>query len=238
MPMLRSSERALTLTEVLVATALAVIVVVGISITDVTRVRIENDLRSRAVPRIAQIAPALAITHIAKQMAQADRVVILDSGIPGGLGRMRIRRVVCPEPIAPACFTSPAAFHWDEYRRKGTNLEYVPEVTNVGCGAVSVLGGNVVSLTFQFVDGQASFPTPPCEPFGAGIPEDNNIVGYTLTWREAPRQHQFVGETTGRLIPCSNLGATLNVLTKAGDSGLGLAAAGVSDPPPASVCSP
>lgn len=224
-------ERGVTLTEILVAMALAVIVVAGVSITDATRGRIEQDIRGKAGPRIAQIAPAMAIQRLAKQMAQADRIKILDSGIPGGQGRMRIRRVACGEPVGSACFSDSSKFHWDEYRLNGSTLESFTDVTNGGCGAATVLAGNIVSVTFQFVDGQGAFPNPPCEPFGAGVPQDNNVVGYTLTWSEGSLQHQFVGETTSRLIPCSNLSATFDVPTQTGDSGVGLAAAGVSVPP-------
>lgn len=235
-----TAERGVTLTEVLVATALAVIVVVGVFITDATRGRIEQDIRSTVGPRIAQVKPALALQHIAERIAQADRIVILNSGIPGGQGKMRIRRVTCPEPVQPTCFSGPPPnpnFRWDEYRLNGSNLEYFTNITDAGCGTPEVLAGNIASVTFQFVDGQASFPNPPCEPFGAGVPQDNNVVRYTLTWSEGPLQHQFVGETTSRLISCSNpnLSATFDAPTQTGDSGVGLADAGASDPP-AIVC--
>ena len=222
-------ERGVTLTEVLVATALAVVVVVGVFITDATRGRIEQDIRSKAGPRIDQIKPALAIQHIAKRIAKADRIRILNSGIPGGQGKMRIRGVDCPtEPPLPACFADGNNFLWEEYRLNGTDLE-VLDVTVTGCTPTpdSPLAQNVVSVTFQFVDGQAAFPNAPCEPFGPGVPQDNNVVGYTLTWSEGPLQHQFVGETTSRLIPCSDVGADFAL----GDSGLGLADAGVGDLP-------
>ena len=213
------------MTEIFVAMALVVIVVVGFSVTDAGRVRMEQSLRDRSGPRTAQVKPALAMQRIAEQVAQADRIVILNSGTPG---KMRLRQVTCPDPIQPTCFTNGTNFAWEEYRLNGTNnnVEVLP-VTGVGCGSPTVLAENVSSLTFEFVDVSAcTFP---------GAPQDNNVVGYTLTWSEGPLQHQFVGETTSRLIPCSDLGATFNVPTQTGDSGLGLAATGVSDPP-AVVC--
>jgi hypothetical protein len=75
------------------------------------------------------------------------------------------------------------------------------------------------------------------EPFTTGPldpnPRDNNVVEYALTWTDGTLTHTFVGEMTGRLIPYSDLGAILDATI--GDSGTGLAAAGVSDPP-AVVC--
>ncbi len=218
-------EWGVTLTEILVAMTLVVIVVVGFSITDAGRVRMEKNLRDRAIPRIAQVKAALAVNQIAKQVTQADRIIILNSSTPG---KMRLRQVTCPEPIQPTCFTSGANFAWKEYRLNGTNnnVEVLP-VTGVGCGSPTVLAESVSSLTFEFVDVSAcAFPS---------APQDNNVVGYTLTWSEGPLQHQFVGEATSRLVACSNLSATFDVPTQTGDSGLGLAATGVSDPP-AVVC--
>ena len=223
------TQRGVTLTEVLVATTIAVIVVVGFTLTDLGRSRIEQDLRKRAGPRIAQIKPTLALQHLAQRLEQADRLIIVNSGTPGGFGILRVRRagVGCPEPIQPTCYTTAAGFVWEEYRRNGTNLEFV-EIPGGVCAAPTVLSDNVTSLTFRFAD------ESPCQPFGVSGPQDNNTLAYVLTWNDGTQQQEFVGQMTSRLISCSTLPSTsFDPGTGTGDSGIGLAPVGVSDPPAA-----
>ncbi|MBI2495740.1 MAG: hypothetical protein HYW10_04150 [Candidatus Omnitrophica bacterium] len=224
----------MTLTEVLVATALAALVVIGLGTMDASRSRMQEDLRSRAGAMVAQTLPALSLVEVAKSLERADRIVILDSGIDGvnpnaaagtGDGKHKVRYVQCPtSPPDPTCFGDADNYRWEELRLRSGNLERLSN----GCGTTEILADQIASLTFRYKD-EAATPPPGGEPFDPPDLSDNNAIEYAVTWSEGSRTHTFRGEAIGRAIPYSDVNATLNA--SIGDSGLGLAPAGISPPP-------
>ncbi|MBI3010978.1 MAG: hypothetical protein HYY58_00595 [Candidatus Omnitrophica bacterium] len=207
----------MTLTEVLVATALAALVVIGLGTMDASRGRIQEDLRSRAGAMVAQTLPALSLVELAKSLERADRIVILSPG------DIQVRYVYqCPtNPPNPACFDDANNYRWEELRLRNGNLE---RLLSTACGTPEVLADQITSLTFQYKHEAAS--PPGGDPFAPDL-SDNNAIEYVVTWSDGPRTHEFRGEVTSRAIPYSDVNASN------GDSGSGLAPAGVSDPPPA-----
>lgn len=233
-------ERGVTLTEVLIASALTVIVVMGINSLDITRFRIEQDLRQRTgAGSISQREAALAVLHLSKALEQADRANILNTGIPGqapfagppGRGNLQVRIPTCPTaPADPTCFDAAANFRWDQYRfDPATQTLRFYSNTASGCTSVKTLASQIESLTIRYMD---RAPAPPGgDPFGVD-PSDNNMVQVTLRWNDgaaiSPRTHEFQSEVAVRGMAYSDVNAEA---AGAGDSGSGLAPLGVSSPP-------
>lgn len=232
----RQTCRGLTLTEVLIASALAVVVIMGIGSVDVARLRMEEELKARSGLTTGQGQVALATIQFTKDIATADRLYIMDSGIagvdPGGTvdqGKLRIRYSDCS---TPACFDNAASYRWDEYRVQAGKLEKLSDV-HVNCSNVRVLASEVGSLTFRFRD---EGPPPPGggEPFTG--PEDNNALEFSIRWQGTDsRTHEFHSLAETRAISYSNVEDT-DLTGTAGDSGSGVDVPPRDSPPPLIVC--
>ena len=145
-----------TLIEILVASAVALVVALGIGTMDVGRLRMENEVRSRTGVTSEQEKVALAALSLSKALERADRINIRNTGINGNLpfnappnrGDIQIRTfepdTECPAigagcPIVctnctgplppPCCFDIPGNYRWDEYKRLGP--PGAPAVANV-----------------------------------------------------------------------------------------------------------
>lgn len=254
--MIRSpdNQQGVTLTELMVASAIAVVVVLGLGSIDSTRIRMTEEVR-----RSSNIAPpersraAIAALRLAQDLERADRVRILNTGIPGcstcgpftgppGRGSIQIRipemnadNAPCtgcvpvgpnPPPPPPCCLQIPANYRWVQHKRvQGPSADPLDELryyaTPPGCGSSEVRAGQITSLTFQFID-----QAPPPPGGDACGPQDENLLGYELTWDDgAGRTQTFRGAVAIRAGAYTNLNATCS------DSGAGLVQAGVSDPP-------
>ena len=213
----------MTLTEVLVASTVAVVVIIAITRFDVNRMRLEKELRERSGLFSEQHRLILAINQITIAIQQADRVTVL--GILGH-NTLQVRIPVgCSgaTPPDPSCFDNAADYQWDQYGVTTGELRWYQNI-GTGCNTPTVLAKEIALFGVSFTD-QAS-PPPGGDPPG----QDNNLLWYTLRWDNGltgseQRAQEFQGHITSRAISYSNLNGT------ATDSGSGLAPPGTGNPP-------
>jgi len=244
----RPGRRGVTLMEVVVASTLAVLVVIGIGQVDTARVGIEQQIRQRAATLFnlgSHEEAALVVLHFTKHLEAADRIYLINTGQPGvrpfsgspGAANVQLRIPQCPTPPAdPACFDTAANYRWDQYVLIGDELRFY-ENTVAGCSTMRVLARQITSFTVSFPD---TAPAPPAgEPFPpppTPNPADNNILAFTLTWNDGaspPLTHEFRSTVAARGVAYSdvNAGCGPNPSDPC-DSGTGVDPTGVAGPPP------
>ena len=164
----------------------------------------------------------------------------------------------CPAPscttpgAAPAacCFLIGANFRWVEYRHVDTpDSGSAPDAirffdnTASGCGNTRLLtgSGRISALTFRYRD--TADPPPGGDPDPAqfvSAPADTNALQYSMQWDSpgplfggggllSPNSRTYTGTVTSRLISYSDVKAGAD---GPGDSGQGLAGAGLTKPAP------
>ena len=218
------NRRGLTLTEVLVAATLGVVVIMGIGLVDVGRFRMGEDLRQRTGISAGQGDVALAAMHLTKNLERADRINL--TAASGIQIRVPSLQGACAVGIpASACFDDPNNFRWDQYRLTAGQVRYYSD-TGAGCGTLRVLTTQVTAMTFAYVNDYAGAP-----PGGEPPVQDNNAVSYSLTWDNGlagpqNRTQIFSGQAVARAVPYSNVNAAAP-----GDSGSGLSTGGLPNPP-------
>jgi hypothetical protein len=180
-----------TLTEILLSTAISVVVLFSIMAIDISRVSIQEDARDNAgIAFMSQTEAALVAREIKHGIETADRVQLIN----GGNG-IQIRRMVltgaCAPPAYPAasCFDDPANFQWTQYSvdAGGDIVRFVD--TGAGCPAAQVLvrnDNNAVGLSFV------------SDPDGSGL---DNVIRYTIQWThpDTGQQMNFTGDAVIRV---------------------------------------
>ncbi|MBI4343531.1 MAG: prepilin-type N-terminal cleavage/methylation domain-containing protein [Candidatus Omnitrophica bacterium] len=243
------APRGVTLAEVLIASALGALVLAGIATMGSNRVRMQADFaRHSPILATGYLDTALALQHLQKSLAAADRVNILnaDLSVQVRIPEMRANKpptcTSCTGPApAPCCLDDARNFRWVQYELQDTaaDSDTVPELwffddtaSASGCPKPKQLSPRVTSLRIDYMD-RADLPAlGGVEPFPGG--EDNNILKYTMTWTgTAPGggtalTHDFRGETALRAAVYSAVNAAGNGPL---DSGSGLAEPSVSPPP-------
>ncbi len=230
------SERGITLTEILLAAGIALVIIAGIIVTDITRFRIEQEVNKRAgTTAPGEQQAALATIHFANELAPADRVVLVSSS------SLLVRRPhmstdPCKNPVAPppTCLDNPANYQWDQYVLDVPNktLKFYSHLKRNGCSVREDMAIQIEQVTFDYVD--ASQPPPGGEPFAAPSLKDNNLLSYLIRWNDGKspaRTHDFQGTVAIRAAPYSDVNAGTTILGE--DSGTGLAPTAVSSPPAA-----
>jgi len=169
-------EDGMTLTEVLVATALAMVVLFGILTADVARFRMGEDIRQRSSVTSAERGrAAFAIIHLTKHLERADR---LDLGATTpGLYQFRWP-AGCTQATLPGCLDVAANYDWDQYRLTGSQLEFNTNRGTGGCGAWTALSRQIAGFTVQYSD------EAPAPPGGDPVNQDNNMVRFTIQWND------------------------------------------------------
>jgi hypothetical protein len=227
----------MTLTEVLIASSLAVMVVVGLVNFDTTSFRIQQELRDRA--RLGSTEPlvGLAGRHIARALQQADQLFIRNTGLSDGQGDLQVRLPTMTRDTPPSCtgcigagavppaccFNDPANYRWDEYRLVGDELRFYAD-TAPSCDRMTVLARGVsgVAFTYRHEAQDPPGPPPPVDPDSPTA--DNNVLEYALTWDNGERDdeqrtREFRSEVISRAIPYSHVNA-----------GTGRSGSGLDDP--------
>ena len=202
-----NTKRGFTLMEIIIASMLAGVVILGIGSIDVTRVRMEEEIRRRSAwASPSQLEAALAALHITKHLEHADRLNLV------GPNSVQIRMPIDTN------FDVATNYVWEQYRRNGSNELQFYSDTGAGCGNVRRLARDITLLTFQYED------RAPSPPGNAPLPldQDNNVLSYALTWDDGTRSQVFSGEITIRA------GAYTDVST-----GLSSPELGDINPPPA-----
>ncbi len=224
------AARGLTLTEILIATSIAFVVVIGFAQMDVSQMRIREQLRAQGVLQVEQVRAGLAALRLAKDIEKADRVVIRTGG-PSGDIHLRFFEpdtnagpCVCAGAAVPpaCCFDIVGNYQWDEYKRVGADFIFYSD-TSGGCGTNRILASQITSFTAAFSD---EAPAPPGgDPWNPNQ-DDNNTVIYAIRWDDGTTNQTFSGQSTSRAISYSDVGAAPN------DSGQGLSPAGPGFDPP------
>ena len=176
--------RGMTLMELVVASALAAVLIWGITAVDIGRVRMHEEVLRSAGPSTdpAWTSASLTIIHIARHLENADRVNLVGSDnvqfrIPIGL-----------------TFDAVNDYRWDQYRYDSARrvLRFYSD-TRSGCGSAMDLAGDIGSVQFQ----PADEATPP--PGGEPPRNDSNVLAYEVGWDDgAGRSQIFRSEVTLR----------------------------------------
>jgi len=178
--LMRRARQGLTLIELLVASALAATVAIGIATMEGSRSQMQEEVIERSGVASDQGQVALATVKMAERIERTDWAVIDNSG---GTFRFRI-----PDGCStPACLDVSSSYQWDQYRLSGGVLRLYTD-TGAGCGTFRTLARNVTGLTFTLQ------PSP-----------DINTLDYTLSWDNglAPpkhRTHVFQGRVVSRAL--------------------------------------
>ena len=225
-PLRHCRSQGMTLTEVLIASGLATLVVIGLVNFDVSSSRIQDELRARAQVGSSQPSVALASRHLTRTLQQADRLFIRNTGLSDGQGDLQARVPVMVRNTPPSCtgcvgsgavppaccFNDPTNYQWNEYRLVGGDLRLY-ENTASGCSRMTVLASGVRGVAFSYRNEALDppGPVPPMEPAGA----DNNVLEYALLWDnarvgDADRNREFRSEVVSRAIPYSHVNAASN----------------------------
>lgn len=186
-----------TMMETLIASAIGVMVVIGILSLDTIRTRMQEDMRRRSgllTPEHGRAA--LAAIHLTKHLERGDVVAI--TGAPGN-NVLRIREPAMGGCVVidAACIDDPANYRWSQYSLAAGALQFFDN-TGAGCGAASTLAAQVAGFTVQFQD--ASPITPPGGEPAVSNPADNNMVAYTIQWTDpvSGRTHEFTAQAAIR----------------------------------------
>ena len=166
-------QRGVTLAEVLVAMAASMLLLFGLIALDGARSRISQQTRRNAgVVYPDRNEAALLQLHISKRLDAADQFCIPDGGggcEPSGNGGtvLQVRRIVmsgaCALGVpAPACFSDPNNFVWDQYMRQGNSVVFLTNTRTVGggsdCTSTTVLvSDNVTNIVFTVTNNRVNF---------------------------------------------------------------------------------
>ena len=214
------SARGVTLMEILVASVLATVVVLGIGSFEGTRVRIGEDLRQRsAVEAPDRVKAALAVLHLMKRLENADRVVLRDTGGTGAIppatptttdvlvrtpimlsdGALPAGTCTGTTPPDPRCFDIAANYRWDEYRLNAgaQELKFYTNVPpdqspapQLPCPVEGVLARKIRSVSIRY--GTNPDTTTGTQPTAVNLVpnQDSNVLNYAVEWYESATSSQ------------------------------------------------
>ncbi len=193
-----------TMTEVLIASAIGLMVIFGILSLDIARSRMQADVRTRSgllTPEHGRAA--LAAIHLTKHLERGD-VVDITGAPPNSVLRIREPAMSGCVAVDAACIDNPANYRWSQYSLTAGALQFFDD-TGAGCGAASTLAAQVSGFTVQFQD--ASPITPPGGEPAVSNPADNNMVAYTIQWTDpvSTRTHEFTAQAAIRAGPYSDV---------------------------------
>ncbi len=173
-------QRGVTLLEIMIASAIAAVIVLGLAMVEGTRARVTEDVRHRVIDEPERKNAALAALTIAKDLERADRF-----NPPPGSGTtvlLNIRYPDCPLPVdATTCFENSANYQWVRYNLTGGQLSMYrfPRAPwpPVSCPTAQVLASGITTLNFTPI---------------------NNGVTYVVTWTSGGRSQTFQGNVITR----------------------------------------
>ncbi len=216
-----SAARGFTLIELIIASGIAVVVILTVGQIDVTRTRlVEQVIRPQTT---FMTDTALAGQHLIKYLMQADRVNLISAG------NIQLRI-----PVNRNALDANAGYRWAQYRLIDTNGDGLPDEihfyddTVAGCGVDAKFGG-AGSGNFVYTSGLViTYKDETITPPGGEPPQqDNNVleVSVSRTWTDLTTSQSTTVNSTGEVT--IRAGAYTDLAT-------GLAPAGISDPP--AVC--
>lgn len=217
---MRKNERGLTLTEILMASIVGGVLLLGMVAIDSPRTRMYEVLRQEMSAEHSDAA--LATMHISRNIERADRIY-----------RFNNTSFMLRIPQSPPNLDVNAGYRWIQYKYNAAEraLDYYENIPP--CTARTRIATQLSAVNFDFID--AALPAPPGgEPFGVADQRDNNQFFYSLTWENglpAPKtlNHVFQGQAALRSGSYSNVNSV--AIGPVADSGTALAPPAVSTPP-------
>lgn len=203
-----------TLLELMIASAIAAVIMLGLGMIEGTRARVTKAVRQPLFTEPERKNAALAAVHLAKSLETADRFERIAEGTNW---RLNVRLPNCLT-ANPACFDNPFSYRWVQYRLDTASGELrmyrfalagAPPVRPLPCPARYVLAREITALDF-----------PTLGP---------NLVQYRVTWTSGTRSHTFQGQVITRFRPDQVVAGT--------DTGLQNPAVADISPPPGVGCS-
>ncbi|MBI4004128.1 MAG: prepilin-type N-terminal cleavage/methylation domain-containing protein [Candidatus Omnitrophica bacterium] len=179
------AEYGVTLLEVMIASAIAAVIAIGLTTVEGMRARTTEEIRRQAgLMEPERKNAALAAVHIAKSIETADRF-----NLDPATGVYQMRIPVCPTtPPLPACFDSGDNYEWRQYRLTGGELRLYRKLpwlpTNPACPTAQVLAREIAVLTID-----------------EDPPPNANRVTYSVAWDNGPRDQVFQGNVMTRFRP-------------------------------------
>lgn len=231
----RRAARGMTLTEIIVTSALGLIVVLGATQLDVARTMMELNIHQQmAAAQPDRFGAALASLKIAESLTRADRAVLSDLDGDSVYDALQVRVSDC-DGSDTACGAWEERHRWEQYNLDTAttpwSLAYYASDHQPNsllyCGKHRALAQNITGLEFSFEDEETAPPPggepdfSPNPPLGGG--EDNNMVRYAITWSDGVRTQTFKGEAMTRAQGYTNVT----------DGGLSDPRFGDPSPPPA-----
>jgi hypothetical protein len=199
-----------TLIELMLATGLGVVVVLGLAQTDITRVLFYDEIRRLS---ISSLEASWALSHIMMRLERADRIRIVNSGPPGPPTRVQIRiptmQVDCPALAPPACpevcvgctgggvvpqpccFRLPGNYMWDQYSRVGAEVRYYGNIRSAPLAPDCTVDDrfrDIASFTVGFRN--EAPPALEVEPLTPN-PHDNNTLEVIIVSTATPGQPPY-----------------------------------------------
>ncbi|MDP3703955.1 MAG: prepilin-type N-terminal cleavage/methylation domain-containing protein [Candidatus Omnitrophota bacterium] len=175
------AERGVTLLEVMIASAIAAVIAIGLTVVEGMRARTTEEIRRRAgLMEPERKNAALAAVHIAKAIETADRF-----NLDPATGVYQLRLPVHPATNPPpGYFDAPANYEWRQYRLTGNELRLYRQRAGEPCPAAQVLAREIAALTID-----------------EDPPPNANRVTYSVTWDNGPRDQTFQGRVITRFRP-------------------------------------
>ena len=187
----RLGHQGITLMELLIASALAVVVAIGLGTMEGGRNEMGREVLERSGLTTEEGQVALATVQLAERIARADAFIATG----GGSYQFRIPQD-CP---TPACLDNPASYQWDQYQLSVGILRLFQD-TAAGCGTSRIVARDVTALTFSL---------------------SGNELAYVLIWDNGlsgpkHRSHEFQGTVASRAMGASPLGQPLSPVAAPG----------------------
>jgi len=181
---MKPTTRGMTLLELMIASAIAAVIMLGLGMVEGTRARVTEAVRQPLVVEPERKNAALAALRIAKDLETTDRFEV-----DGANQLLNVRLPDCPTPVAPSCFDNVANYQWVQYRLiTAANELRMYRFARVSarplsCPTAQGLAREITAMTFT--------PT-------------TNGATYSITWTSPSvptRNHMFRGQVITRFRP-------------------------------------
>lgn len=182
------AEHGVTLLEVMIASAIAAVIAIGLTMVEGLRARTTEEIRRQSgLMEPERKNAALAAAHLAKSLETADR---FERIAEGANWRLNVRLPDCVT-ADPTCFDNALNYQWVQYRLITTTTP--PELRMYRFARTASLArplpcptGHVLAREITALD----FPT--LSP---------NLVQYRVTWTSGTRSQTFQGQVITRFRP-------------------------------------
>lgn len=181
-----------TLTELLLGSSLVVLVVMGASRLDTTRLGLELGIHQATISgQPNRFEAAFGALRIAESVTRADLVVLTNGGSPTDPDTLQVRYSTCAEGYR-TCFNTPDDYVWEQYALEGARLVQYESRPDAACSVRRDFGTEIVNLQFEHVDAETQDP-PGGAPSFVPYPLDNNMVRYAVSWSDGVHSQTFSG---------------------------------------------